>query len=196
MVRVTQSDQSQGSRKLLSRTERRAQLIQAAATAFAAAGFAATGLDDVAVQAGVTRAIIYRHFASKDELYRAVLDDTQARLRSRVGSPDTYTPDTVEDLVGAACENPDGFRLLFRHAQREPEFAESTEERSRLATRITEVYLRETQPDDRQRRWLAELIPKVTIELILSWLEADRPTSETTLIETIRATTRALSRGL
>lgn len=192
---MTQTDQSQGSRKLLPRTERRAQLIRAAATAFAQAGFAATGLDDVAVQAGVTRAIIYRHFASKEDLYRAVLDDTQARLRTRVGSPDSYTPDTVEDLVAAACENPDGFRVLFRHTQREPEFADFIVERSRLATQITEGYLRPTQPDDRQRRWLAELIPMLTIELILSWLEADRPTNEATLIETIRATTRALSRG-
>ena len=193
MVRVTQPDQNQRSRKLLPRTERRAQLIQAAAAAFARGGFAATGLDDVAVQAGVTRAIIYRHFASKDELYRAVLEETQAGLRSRVGSPDAYTADTVQALVAAACENPDGFRLLFRHAQHEPEFAEFIEERSRLAARITESYLRESHPDERQRRWLAELIPKLAIELILSWLEADRPTGEATLVETIRATTRALS---
>ncbi|MEY9860068.1 AcrR family transcriptional regulator [Catenulispora sp. GAS73] len=192
---MTQTEQSPGPRKLLPRTERRAQLIQAAATAFAREGYASTGLEDVALQAGVTRAIIYRHFASKHELYLAVLDDTQARMRSRIGTPDAYTPDTVEDLVAAACENPDGFRLLFRHAQHEPEFAEFIEERSRLATRITETYLRQAQNDPAHRQWLAELIPKLTIELTLSWLEAGRPTSEAKLVDTIRGVTRALSTG-
>jgi len=195
MVRVTQTDQDSSSRKLMPRGQRRAQLIRAAATAFAQEGYAATGLEDVALQAGVTRAIIYRHFASKHELYLAVLDDTQDRLRSHVGSPDTYTADTVEKLVAAACENPDGFRLLFRHAQHEPEFAEAIAERSRLAARITETYLREARPDQRQRRWLAELIPKLAIELTLSWLEADRPTSEAQLVAAIRAVTQALSAG-
>jgi AcrR family transcriptional regulator len=193
MESVTQTGQGQGGRKLLPRTERRAQLIRAAATAFARAGYAATGLDDVALQAGVTRAIIYRHFASKHELYTAVLDDTQARLRDRLGTPDSYGPDTVGQLVRAACENPDGFRLLFRHAPREPEFAEFAEERSRLAAQVAEGYLRGSQPDPAHRRWLADLIPKLTIELVLSWLEAEQPTSQDDLVEIIRRATRSLS---
>lgn len=193
METATQSDQRPGARKLLSRTERRAQLIQAAATAFARQGYSGTGLEDVALQAGVTRAIIYRHFESKQELYRAVLDDTRARLSSRLGAPDAYSPETVPALVRAACENPDGFRLLFRHAQREPDFAEFAEQRNRLAARVTETYLREAQPDEAHRRWLAGLIPTLTIELVLSWLDADRPTSQAVLVDTIRATSRALT---
>lgn len=194
MESVTQTDQSPSARKLLPRTERRAQLIRAAAIAFARSGYAGTGLEDVALQAEVTRAIIYRHFASKEDLYRAVLDDVQTLLRARLGAPNSYSPQTVADLVDAACENPDGFRLLFRHAAREPDFAELAEERNRLAAHTAETYLLETHPDPASRQWLAELIPKVTIELILSWLEAERPTSQAELVDTIRATTRALSR--
>lgn len=192
MGSVTQTDPGHGGRKLLPRTERRAQLIRAAASAFAHAGYAATGLDDVALHAGVTRAIIYRHFASKHELYTAVLDDTQARLRDRLGAPDSYGPDTVGQLVQAACENPDGFRLLFRHAPREPEFAEFAEERSRLAARVAEGYLRASQPDPAHLRWLADLVPKLTVELVLSWLEAGQPTGRDELVEIIRSVSRSL----
>jgi len=52
-------------RQLLSRADRQAQLLRAAATAFARAGFAATSMDDVAAEAGVTKLIVYRNFDSK-----------------------------------------------------------------------------------------------------------------------------------
>ncbi|GAA1123326.1 TetR/AcrR family transcriptional regulator [Kribbella jejuensis] len=184
---------AQNRRRLLPRDRRRAQLLQAAATAFARQGFAATGLEDVAREAGVTRAIIYRHFASKTELYQGVLDDTQERLRERLGSPDQYDEQTVRALVDAACDDPDGFRLLFRHAQHEPEFATYTEERIRLAARITETYLTDVLPDEAHRRWVAGLIPKLAIELILSWLDAGRPTGRDDLVRMIRATSRTLA---
>jgi AcrR family transcriptional regulator len=186
-------DTPHSGRRLLPRDRRRAQLLRAAATAFARQGFATTGLEDVAREAGVTRAIIYRHFASKTELYQAVLDDTQERLRDQLGSPDQYDEQTVWALVNAACDDPDGFRLLFLHAQHEPEFATYTEERIRAAARITETYLQDVLPDPAHRQWVASLIPKLAIELILSWLDAGQPTSRDDLIQTIRATSRTLA---
>jgi AcrR family transcriptional regulator len=69
----------------LRRAERREQILAAATEAFAAAGFAATSLDDVAAQAGVSRAILYRHFDSKNGLVpgRAQPGLRPARLRGR-----------------------------------------------------------------------------------------------------------------
>jgi len=48
------------------------------------AGFTATGLDDIAAEAGITRVILYRHFDSKTELYQAVLDRMCGRLDAHV----------------------------------------------------------------------------------------------------------------
>lgn len=192
MAGMTEAARQPG-RRLLPRGERRAQLINAAAVAFARAGFAATGLDDIAHEAGVTRAIIYRHFGSKTELYEAVLDDIQTRLRDRLGEPDRYHDQTARDLVTAACADPNGFRLLFGHASREPEVAGYLAQRNRVAMQTAERYLRSALPDDGHRRWIAGLIPKLTIELILSWLDAGRPTTEDELVRTITATSRALS---
>src|SRR6266508_4263222 len=72
----------------LRRAERREQILAAATRAFARAGFAATSLDDIAAQAGVSRAILYRHFDSKTDLYRAVLDRACTRLADAVGTSD------------------------------------------------------------------------------------------------------------
>ncbi len=44
---------------------------------------AATSLDDIAAEVGVTRVILYRHFDSKTDLYQAVLD----RFRGVLGAP-------------------------------------------------------------------------------------------------------------
>src|SRR6266536_5536892 len=105
----------------LRRAERREQILTAATQAFARSGFAATSLDAIATAASVSRAILYRHFDSKTDLYRAVLDRACARLASTVGTGN-FTAASIDALVGAAAEDPDGFRLLFHHAAREPEF--------------------------------------------------------------------------
>jgi AcrR family transcriptional regulator len=78
----------------------------------ARAGFAATSLDDIAAEAGITRVILYRHFESKADLYRAVLDRACTRLAETVGAGD-YGDDAIPALVHAAAADPGAFRLLF-----------------------------------------------------------------------------------
>jgi TetR/AcrR family transcriptional regulator len=54
--------------------ERRRQLIDVAIQVFARNGFGGTKTKDIAAAAGVSEAIVFRHFASKEDLYRAILD--------------------------------------------------------------------------------------------------------------------------
>ena len=49
------------------------EIIAAALASFAARGFAATRLDDIAARAGVTRGTLYLYFSSKEELFKAVV---------------------------------------------------------------------------------------------------------------------------
>lgn len=53
--------------------ERRETITRAAGPLFAKHGYDATRLDEVAAAAGVTKPIVYRHFASKKDLYLALL---------------------------------------------------------------------------------------------------------------------------
>src|SRR6188508_3027882 len=53
--------------------ERRDAILAAALDEFAARGFAATRLDDVAKRAGVAKGTIYLHFADKETLFEELI---------------------------------------------------------------------------------------------------------------------------
>src|SRR3954462_6174094 len=53
--------------------ERRDAILAAALDEFAARGFAATRLDDVAKRAGVAKGTIYLHFADKETLFQELI---------------------------------------------------------------------------------------------------------------------------
>jgi AcrR family transcriptional regulator len=151
-------------RRLMRRSERRGQILAAAKSAFLRSGFAATGLEDVADEAGVTKVLIYRHFDSKADLYRAALEDTRGRVRSATGGAGHLEEDSFGALATVAGEDPDGFRLLFRHAAREPAFRAG------------------------RRRWAAGLVPVLTLETIMAWLDAGRPAPEEEVSVAVNAT--------
>lgn len=58
----------------MSGKNRRQQIVAVAAELFASKGFSGTTTKEIAEGAGVSEAIIFRHFASKDDLYAAILD--------------------------------------------------------------------------------------------------------------------------
>ena len=158
----------------LGRAERREQLVVAATRAFARSGFSATSLDDVARVAGVSRVIVYRHFESKADLYRAVLDRVCTRLLAACGDHG-FTDEAVDGLVRVASEDPDGFRLLFQHAAREPDFHQETSELRDGMTAIASAELTGRVSDPAWARWAAQLSSTVAIEGILAWLDAGKP---------------------
>jgi AcrR family transcriptional regulator len=156
------------------RVERRAQILETATTTFAHAGYAGTSLEDIAREAGVSRVILYRHFESKADLYRAVLDRAYERLAATVPGPE-FSDASVDGLVSAAAEDPAGFRLLFQHAAREPEFRE---EMDKFRAEMVTLAHRQLARIIRSRawsRWAAELATTVAIEAVLAWLDAGQP---------------------
>jgi AcrR family transcriptional regulator len=63
---------------------RRAQLLDVAESTFAELGYDRTSFEDVAIRAGVTRPLLYDHFASKDELYLACVEAARGELETAV----------------------------------------------------------------------------------------------------------------
>ena len=55
------------------RTDTRKRILDVAARLFAAHGFAGTSIRDIAEELGVTKAALYYHFASKDEVLQELL---------------------------------------------------------------------------------------------------------------------------
>ena len=158
----------------LRRAERREQILAAATRAFARAGFTATSLDDIAAEAGITRVILYRHFESKAGMYRAVLDRACTRLAETVGTGD-YGEDAIAVLVRAAAADPDAFRLLFRHAAREPEFRDQADALTAASAEVARRDLAAQIPSGPWLDWAARLVPALAIEAVIAWLDAGQP---------------------
>ena len=169
------ADSQQPARRL-PRAQRREQILAAATEAFARSGFAATSLEDIAAEARITRAVLYRHFDSKTGLYQAVLDRMCARLDTQVAEPvGGFTDASIDGLLEAAAESPAGFRLLFQHALREPEFCERIEKFRADITAAAYLQIAALVPDKGLARWAAQLAPTVAIEAVIAWLDAGQP---------------------
>jgi AcrR family transcriptional regulator len=166
--------EAEGGPRRLRRAERREQILGAATRAFARAGFTATGLEDIAAEAGITRVILYRHFESKADMYRAVLDRACTRLAETVGTGD-YGQDAIAILVGAAAADPDGFRLLFRHAAREPQFRDLADALIAASAEVARRDLAGQIPAGPWLDWAARLVPAIAIEAVIAWLDAGQP---------------------
>jgi AcrR family transcriptional regulator len=66
--------------KRLPALERRTLIEERATELFAERGYSGTTLDEIAEAAGVTKPILYRHFASKKDLYLALLAEHRAEM--------------------------------------------------------------------------------------------------------------------
>ncbi len=64
--------------------ERRIAVVEAALRVFSTGSYAGATTADIAREAGVSEPILYRHFASKRDLYVASLDEAWRRIRERI----------------------------------------------------------------------------------------------------------------
>jgi AcrR family transcriptional regulator len=135
--------------------------------------------------AGVTRMIVYTHFESKAALYQAALDRMRGKLKQASGAPE-YGEPSISAVVEVAAAEPAGFRLLFHHAVREPEFRAEVERMREHAFAVGYQYIGSRIPTEGWARWASELVPTFTIEAIIAWLDAGQPDSPASAAARIR----------
>ncbi|MFH8572427.1 TetR/AcrR family transcriptional regulator [Streptomyces sp. NPDC017993] len=87
-------------RQRLRPTERRAQLLAVAAQLFAARPYDEVLMEDVAEHAGVSRALLYQHFANKRDLFAALYQQVAEQLlaRTRLDPAETLVEQLTEGL--------------------------------------------------------------------------------------------------
>lgn len=102
--------------------QRREQLIQVGRALFAAKGFEAVSVEEIAASAKVSKPIVYEHFGGKEGLY-AVIVDREMRalttmLTATLDDPTIHPRQIVEKTALALLtyidENADGFQVLVR----------------------------------------------------------------------------------
>lgn len=89
-------------------SEARSRLLRTASELFYAEGIHAVGVDRVIAAAPVTRATLYRHFPSKDDLVVAYLTQADEAIRARLNaarSRDASPDDIVRDVGWAIAED-------------------------------------------------------------------------------------------
>jgi AcrR family transcriptional regulator len=181
--------------RTLRRAERRASNLSGAATAFADAGFAATSMESIATDAGVSKLIVYRHFDSKEELYRSVVEGVAAKLAAAFAEA-TRDGDPAEAparaFLGVARADPHGFALLWRHSAREPQFAEYVEQIRSLAVAYARSRLAPLLRDAAVHEWAAETIVDVLVASVLHWLDHDDGSHDEELVIRAGRSLRAL----
>ena len=80
----------------------RERILAVATELFAAKGYDATAIPEVLAATGLSRGALYHHFASKEELFTAVLERVEAGVAARVVAASRGAPSPTDALV-AGC---------------------------------------------------------------------------------------------
>jgi len=108
-----------GSGARMTAEDRKLQILRVAVSLFSRKGFVGTTTKEIAHAAGVSEAMVFRHFATKQELYTAILDH-------KACSGDSMNP---EEMVAEALKQKDDQAVFERlalgaleHHEFDPEF--------------------------------------------------------------------------
>ena len=160
---------------------RRPLVLDAAHDLFLRNGFEGTSMDAIAAAAGVSKPVVYDCFASKDELFTAMLDreeervlrETEAALRTHGGSADPEGALTrgFEAFLTAVADSPDIYRVVFLGEGGGNEvvaarITRGVERQAHLATTITRRWVEElTELEDEEAEAVAQLLGQTIVGL-------------------------------
>ena len=103
----------------LPRAQRHASILRGAAVAFARSGYAATSMEEIAAASGITKLIVYRHFASKAQMYEGLIqfiEESVFTLANKIAEDESdgrkQAEKLVEMLLAFAEKNPGMVRVM------------------------------------------------------------------------------------
>jgi AcrR family transcriptional regulator len=183
-------------RRRLSAEERRETLERAASEVFAERGYHGAAMDDIAGRAGVSVPIVYDHFASKQELHRALLERHYADLREVWRTHlagDEPLAERVERGVDAWFAymeaHPYAPRMLFRDTTGVPAIeAMHAQVIADSRTQILYVLTREFAGSDRELLMAWEIFRAALQGLALWWREHPEVTRAEVVAVALRVT--------
>ncbi len=151
-------------RKRLTGEERREAILESALEVIAQRGYHAASIDDIAREAGVSKALIYEHFASKQDLYAVLLEQHAGQLFSDLAeaiseagrSASARLAVGFDAFYGFVEEHRVAWRMLFREAT-DPEAVAMLDRITAEVTNFVAGVIREDPgsrraPDDAETR--------------------------------------------
>jgi AcrR family transcriptional regulator len=137
-------------RRRLTGEERRAAILDSALAVFGERGYHASSIDDIARAGGTSKALIYEHFDSKQELYAELLDRHAGELFKRLAAAveEAGTAGSarlaagLDAFYGFVEEHRVAWRMLFREAN-DPEMVTVLERIVEEVTRVVAALIAE-----------------------------------------------------
>lgn len=172
-------------RRRLTAEERRTGILDSALAVFSESGYHASSIDDIAREAGVSKALIYEHFASKQELYADLIARNSRELTQRIGaalvgveveSGSSRLAVGLDAFFAFVEERRDAWRMLFRDVA-DPETAtvvnrmleQVTAEVTVLISQDPGARALDSPEDQRALRLLAEMLVGGTQSMANWW---------------------------
>lgn len=139
--------------------ERRASIVAAARAVFARYGLEGARTQQIAKAAGISEALLFRHFSSKVQIYRAVLRDVVADQNANFRAIGTVVGTTeglldmihrtiAHAMLGAQASNAEGIRMVAGSLAADGGYARLVYRRAlRLAAPSLEIALRNAREE-------------------------------------------------
>ena len=184
-------------RTRLTPDERRAQLVALGVTALADAPLEDVTIEALSERAGVSRALVFHYFGSKQGLHHAIVSTARDSMLHATEPRPELPPldrlrDTLDRVVGFVRDHPATFYSLVRGAASGSfEVRELVDEaRQAQAERVVSVFLELGEPDSgRLRIALRAWVAMAEQELVDAGLRTDIPAGE--IVDLLMATASA-----
>jgi AcrR family transcriptional regulator len=187
--------------------DRRRQILEAAVKVFAARGFHAARVSDVAKEAGVAYGLVYHYFGSKEELLEAIFRGTWTDMLARVqeveasGVPAEEAVRQVTALLLRTWRrDPDLVRVLIREVTRNQHVQEEIEEISHAMEVLENIVRRGQEGGD----FRADLDPRLAAvvfygaldEVLSGWVLGQLPDGDEDIARAEQNVVAVLTGGL
>ena len=175
----------------LSAARRRHQLVEVALRVFAERGYHDASMNDIAEAAGVTKPVLYQHFASKRELFSELLTDVGAELQETITKA-VAAADGPHQMVeyGFAAyfayvdRHRDAFKLFYGGGlARDEEFAELVNQVERKVAALVASMIEIEGLSPSQRQVLGHGIVGMIEGASIHWLNSNSDADPATLAQ-------------
>jgi TetR/AcrR family fatty acid metabolism transcriptional regulator len=144
------------------------QILQAAVRVFAAQGYEATRVGDIAKEAGVAYGLVYHYYKSKDAVLEAVFREAWGRLLAAVALAEETGEEAADQLalvvkivLRSWRDDPDLVRLLVREITRNPHIQDELDEIAQAFAALERIVRRgqtegtfRAEPDAQFAAWM------------------------------------------
>jgi TetR/AcrR family fatty acid metabolism transcriptional regulator len=187
--------------------ERRRQILQAAVRTFAARGYHACRVSDIATEAGVAYGLVYHYFGSKEALLESIFEETWGAMLATIGSVEqlddpaaSQVRKVTEIVLRTWKRDPDLVRLLVREVTRSAYLERESDEIDRAFRALQRIVEHgqasgEFRPD-LDSRLVATIWYGALEEVLTGWALGQLPDADDDVTRAERAVVELVAGGL